>query len=173
MERSYFGHTVGLASWFARAIQIISAIIVLGITAWAVRGTKTLTVIYSLIVATITVVVLVVAPLISCMTRHYRWHIIPLILLDGILSYLWLISFVFLALNFNRRNCHRHRWNGEVTCSRSYAAEAFSFIVFFTSLIGLALEILFLYRAKPKTVQPVQQMEGENALPGTCAWMIW
>lgn len=31
-------------------IQVASAIIVLGITGWAVRGTKTLTVIYSLII---------------------------------------------------------------------------------------------------------------------------
>ncbi|OQE23303.1 hypothetical protein PENFLA_c011G07248 [Penicillium flavigenum] len=159
MERSYFGHYVGLAGWFARAIQAISAIIVLGITAWAVRGTKSVTVIYSLVVATLTVVVLVVAPVISCTSRRYRWHIIPLILTDGVLSYLWLTSFIFLALNFNRTNCRRNRWNGEVNCSRSYAAEAFSFLTFITSLIGLALEIIFLYHAKPKTVQPEPGME--------------
>lgn len=47
---SYFGHSVGLAGWFVRTIQAISAIIVLGITAWAVRGTKSVTVIYSLVI---------------------------------------------------------------------------------------------------------------------------
>lgn len=31
-------------------LQIASAVVVLGITGWAVRGTKTLTVIYSLII---------------------------------------------------------------------------------------------------------------------------
>ncbi|KAJ5921324.1 hypothetical protein N7466_009650 [Penicillium verhagenii] len=45
---SFFGHPLGLVSNVSRFLQMFSAIIVLGITAWAVKDTKTLTVIYSL-----------------------------------------------------------------------------------------------------------------------------
>lgn len=40
----------------------------------------------------------------------------------------WLTAFIFLAQNFNQVSCSVSRWNGEVVCSRKYAAEAFSFI---------------------------------------------
>jgi hypothetical protein len=45
--QSFHTHPLGAAGWIARAIQCVSAIIVLGITAWAARDTKTVTVIYS------------------------------------------------------------------------------------------------------------------------------
>lgn len=47
---SFYHHPLGIVAYIARLIQFISAVIVLGITAWAVRDTKTLTVIYSLVV---------------------------------------------------------------------------------------------------------------------------
>ncbi|GKZ47479.1 hypothetical protein AbraIFM66951_010846 [Aspergillus brasiliensis] len=83
------------------------------------------------------------------------------------MSYLWLTSFIFLALNFNRRTCRVNRWIGEVSCSRSYTAEAFSFIAFFMTLLGLFLEIAYLYWAKPDTVlrtekRPHQERLSEN-----------
>lgn len=46
----FFKHPCGAISTIAHIIQCISSFIVLGITAWAVRGTKTLTVIFSLVV---------------------------------------------------------------------------------------------------------------------------
>lgn len=47
----YIGHPLGLVGWFARTIQAISSIIVLGITAWAVQeNNKTLSVIFSLVI---------------------------------------------------------------------------------------------------------------------------
>lgn len=46
----FFKHPCGAISTIAHIIQCISSLIVLGITAWAVRGTKTLTVIFSLVV---------------------------------------------------------------------------------------------------------------------------
>ncbi|KAJ5665014.1 uncharacterized protein N7477_007462 [Penicillium maclennaniae] len=132
---SYFGHSIGLAGWFVRAIQAVSAVIVLGITAWAVEGTETVMVVYLLVIASLTLVILVLALGISYMTRCYRWHIFLLLLTGGVLSYLSAYKdgiidsyFILLALDFNRTNCRRNCWNGEVNCSRSYTAEAFSFI---------------------------------------------
>jgi hypothetical protein len=81
----------------------------------------------------------------SCIANSHRWHVLPLLFTDAAISYLWAIiwtidhlpmlmpiswltSFIFLALDFNHVSCSVHRWNGEVVCSRKYAAEAFSFI---------------------------------------------
>lgn len=52
MERmqSFHGHPLGSVGWVARAVQTLSSIIVLGITAWAVRDTKTVTVIFTLVI---------------------------------------------------------------------------------------------------------------------------
>lgn len=47
---SLFGHPCGVISIIAHVIQCASSFIVLGITAWAVRDTKTLTVIFCLVV---------------------------------------------------------------------------------------------------------------------------
>ncbi|GFN16492.1 hypothetical protein AtubIFM55763_010326 [Aspergillus tubingensis] len=154
----YLGHPLGLAGWFARTIQAISSIIVLGITAWAVsEDNKTLSVIFSLVIATTSLVVIAVAVGISCLARRAKWHIIPLLVTDAIISYLWLTSFILLALNFNRRTCRVNRWIGEVSCSRSYTAEAFSFIAFFTTLMGLFLETAYIYWAKPDSVPQTEK----------------
>lgn len=52
MERmqSFHSHPLGAVGWVARAVQLLSAIIVLGITAWAARDTKTVTVIFTLVI---------------------------------------------------------------------------------------------------------------------------
>lgn len=50
---SFHSHPLGIVALIAHFIQCLSAIIVLGITAWAVRGTKTLTVIFTLVVVSI------------------------------------------------------------------------------------------------------------------------
>lgn len=47
---SFHTHPLGLVGWIARVVQLISAIIVLGITAWATRDTKTVTVIFTLVI---------------------------------------------------------------------------------------------------------------------------
>lgn len=47
---SFYEHPYGTVATIAHIIQCVSSIIVLGITAWAVRETKTLTVIFSLVI---------------------------------------------------------------------------------------------------------------------------
>lgn len=150
-----FKHPCGAISTIAHIIQCISSLIVLGITAWAVRGTKTLTVIFSLVVAVLTPIVYGITLSTSCITRRRRWHILPLLVTDTALSYLWLTAFVFLALNFNNVSCSVHLWNRQTVCSRKYSAEAFSFIAFFATLTALAFEILYTYL--PKNDTPVRE----------------
>lgn len=50
---SFHGHPLGIVTLIAHIVQCASAIVVLGITAWAVRGTKTLTVIFALVIVSI------------------------------------------------------------------------------------------------------------------------
>lgn len=50
---SFHDHPLGILTLVAHFIQCLSALIVLGITAWAVRGTKTLTVIFALVIVSI------------------------------------------------------------------------------------------------------------------------
>lgn len=47
---SFHSHPLGIITLIAHCLQCASALIVLGITAWAVRGTKNLTVIYTLVI---------------------------------------------------------------------------------------------------------------------------
>jgi hypothetical protein len=47
---SFYEHPCGTVSTIAHVLQCVSSIIVLGITAWAVVDTKTLTVIFSLVI---------------------------------------------------------------------------------------------------------------------------
>ncbi|KAJ5096393.1 hypothetical protein NUU61_005749, partial [Penicillium alfredii] len=162
--QSFHTHPLGAPGWIARAIQCASAIVVLGITAWAVRDTKTVTVIYSVTIAALTVVILAVATTVSCITRQRKWHILPLIATDMVLSYLWLTSFIFLADDFNRVSCRTNLWNGLTVCSRKYTTEAFAFIAFFTSLMALIFEICYIYYAKPKAMQPMGEGRPEERI---------
>ncbi|PYH76634.1 hypothetical protein BO82DRAFT_436491 [Aspergillus uvarum CBS 121591] len=161
---SFFNNPLGLVSYFPRVIQFISSVVVLGITAWAVQETKNVTVIYSLVISVVTIVITSAALLFSCMIKRQRWHIWPILITDGVMSYLWLVAFVFLAQNFNAVNCRIILWNGLTACSRKYAAEAFSFIAFFCALVALGLDIGYIYWAKPKISAPMQERGREDQL---------
>jgi len=163
---SFHGHPLGIVTLIAHFIQCLSALIVLGITAWAVRGTKTLTVIFTLVVSVLTPVAFALSTGASCATRRQRWHILPLYLTDTVLSYLWLTSFIFLAQNFNQVNCSVSRWNGQVVCSRQYAAEAFSFIAFFASLGALLFQFFYAYIYNPDTPVPMEDHRVKENLQG-------
>ncbi|KAJ6140347.1 hypothetical protein N7471_006833 [Penicillium samsonianum] len=161
---SLFGHPCGVISIIAHVIQCASSFIVLGITAWAVRDTKTLTVIFCLVVAVLTPVFYGITVSTSCITRGHRWHVFPLLVTDAVMSYLWLTAFIFLALDFNHVSCSVHPWNGQRVCSRKYSAEAFSFIAFFTTLVAMAFEILYTYLPKKETTPTQERTNGVTNL---------
>ena len=50
---NFYSRPLGVVTLFAHILRCICAIVVLGITAWAVTETKTLTVIFSLVVVSI------------------------------------------------------------------------------------------------------------------------
>jgi hypothetical protein len=103
----FFSHPCGIILTTAHIIQCISSLVVLGVTAWAARETKTLTVIFSLVVvylspissqydrnskylqAVLTPIVYGITLTTSCITKRYRWHVLPLLLTDAVLSYLY------------------------------------------------------------------------------------
>ncbi|OKP12848.1 hypothetical protein PENSUB_1580 [Penicillium subrubescens] len=104
----------------------------------------------------------------SCVSRHHSWHVVPLYLTDTVLSYLWLTSFIFLAQNFNQTNCSFSRWNGEVVCSRQYAAEAFAFIAFgsFVTLGSLLFQFFYAYTYRPQFALPGEEQRAKENLHG-------
>ncbi|KAJ5380314.1 uncharacterized protein N7496_002742 [Penicillium cataractarum] len=163
---SFHGHPLGIVTLVAHFVQCASAFIVLGITAWAVRGTKSLTVIFALVVSVLTPVAFALSTGVSCVTRSRKWHILPLYLTDTVLSYLWLTVFIFLAQNFNQVSCSISRWNGEMVCSRKYAAEAFSFIAFFMSLGALMFQFFYTYSYKPQFPLPGEEQRAKETLHG-------
>ncbi|KAJ5421286.1 hypothetical protein N7491_009731 [Penicillium cf. griseofulvum] len=86
----FFSHLGGISSTTAHINQCISSIFVLGITAWAVRKTKSpLIVIFSLVVAVLTPIVYGITLSTNGITKRYRWHVLPLLLTDAVISYLY------------------------------------------------------------------------------------
>ncbi|KAJ5340039.1 hypothetical protein N7541_011999, partial [Penicillium brevicompactum] len=158
---TFYEHPYGTVSTLAHVIQCVSSFVVLGITAWAVTETKTLTVIFSLVIAVLTPVVYGITLATSCLSKRRRWHVLPLLLTDVAISYLWLTSFIFLAENFNQISCSVHLWNRQTVCSRKYAAEAFSFIAFFTSFGAMIFELLYIYRHNEDL--PMQERKNGHA----------
>ncbi|KAB8221013.1 hypothetical protein BDV33DRAFT_171244 [Aspergillus novoparasiticus] len=153
---------LSILSLCIHVIQCGSAIVVLGITAWAVQHTKTTTVIYSLVIAVLTPVVYGIALIISCLTRRRRGNFLPVLAFDIAFSYLWLTAFIFLARDFNHIGCRVLLWNGETVCSRKYAAEAFSFIAFILTLASFLVEFAFMYAAKGDTHAGEIREVGDN-----------
>ncbi|OGM46222.1 hypothetical protein ABOM_004946 [Aspergillus bombycis] len=120
-SRGRTSDALSVLSLCIHVIQCASAIIVLGITAWAVQHTKTTTAVLTPAIYGITLVI-------SCVARRRKGNFLPVLAFDLAFSYLWLTAFILLARDFNHVGCRVVLWNGETVCSRKYAAEAFSFI---------------------------------------------
>ncbi|KAE8140167.1 hypothetical protein BDV38DRAFT_280166 [Aspergillus pseudotamarii] len=146
---------LSILSLCIHVIQCSSAIVVLGITAWAVQNTKTTT-------AVLTPALYVITLIISCATRRRRGNFLPVLAFDLAFSYLWLTAFILLALDFNQISCRVILWNGETVCSRKYAAEAFSFIAFIVTLASFLVEFAFMYAVKGETHAGEIREVGDN-----------
>ncbi|CAG8910182.1 unnamed protein product [Penicillium egyptiacum] len=147
----FFRHPCGAMSTIAHILQCISSLIVLGITAWAVPETETLTVVFSLVVLHYQRPQMACSP--SASDRRSNFlpvsitisSILRSIVVNAHLPPSWLTAFIFLALDFNHVSCTTHLWNNETVCSRKYAVESFSFIAFFTTVWAMAFEVLYTY----------------------------
>jgi len=124
----------------------ISAVIVMGLTAWAVNHLKGYRTVYTLVIAVLATAFYIPSFFTSLM-RHNRGYMLPL---DIIFYALWLAAFIFVAQTDNLSNgdhigCHFYVWNLTSGCTRRNAIEAFTFLSFFWTLCGLCLEIANLY----------------------------
>ncbi|KAH1696102.1 hypothetical protein KXX25_000703 [Aspergillus fumigatus] len=126
----------------ARLFAWISAVIVMGITAWAVTKRDGYRVIYPLvIVGRSNNRVFIPAMIVSAMKRN-RGYMLPL---DIVFSYLWLAAFIFLAQHIGQENCRWFFFGVSSACTRKRTAEAFSFLAFFFTLCAMCLEIFNFY----------------------------
>ncbi|KAJ5364570.1 uncharacterized protein N7496_010283 [Penicillium cataractarum] len=136
-----------------RVALLISAVIVMGITAWAVTHLKNYRTIFTLVVAVLSTVLYIPSVFTSCMQRN-RGYMIPL---DIVFYALWLAAFIFVAqtngtLSFDNAGCRYYVWDLNSGCAKRNAIEAFTFLSLhsnryhsFWTLCGLCLEILNVY----------------------------
>ncbi|CEJ61575.1 hypothetical protein PMG11_10105 [Penicillium brasilianum] len=134
-----FLFAVRLALW-------ISAVIVMGLTAWSVTHLKGYRVIFTLVIAVLSVVFYIPSLFTACMHRN-RGYMLPL---DIVFYALWLSAFIFVAqtnygLNYEDGGCRFYVWSINSGCGRRNAIEAFTFLSFFWTLCGLCLEIANVY----------------------------
>ncbi|GAD97725.1 hypothetical protein AOR_1_2064 [Paecilomyces variotii No. 5] len=134
-----------ILSMLAHVFQCFSAIIVLGITAWAVESSQTVTVVYALVIAVLTVVIFLGVLLGSIWRPRSPVPFIIIAVVDTILAFLWLTAFVLLANDFSRVGCRRWRWHGHIACGREHTSEAFAFIAFFFTLLAGIFDVLAVY----------------------------
>ncbi|OJJ35962.1 hypothetical protein ASPWEDRAFT_533050 [Aspergillus wentii DTO 134E9] len=120
--------------FFARLFQWISAVIVLGLTAWATVHLDGYRVVYTLVIAALTTAFYIPAFFLSFMKSN-RGYMLPM---DVVFSYLWLAAFIFLSQANN--TCSWFVWTASRACARKNAAEAFTFLAFFWTLCGMCLE---------------------------------
>ncbi|KAH8703883.1 hypothetical protein BGW36DRAFT_423427 [Talaromyces proteolyticus] len=159
-------------SLFCRVIETISALIVLGITAWAVETSKTVTVIYSLVIACLTVfyaLLLFVFAFFS--SKKTIFHVIST-MIDLFLAFFWIAAFVLLANNFNDTGCRVNHWHGILVCSRQHTVEAFAFIAFFFTLVAAIFSALTVYAMAKERREDEPPHREKTATPSTVAETI-
>ncbi|GFF25234.1 hypothetical protein IFM46972_01333 [Aspergillus udagawae] len=125
----------------ARLFAWISAVIVMGVTAWAVTKVDGYRVVYPLVIAVLTTAFYIPAMVVSTMKRN-RGYMLPL---DIVFSYLWLAAFIFLAQHVGQLNCRWFAFGVSSSCTRKRTAEAFSFLAFFWILCAMCFEIFNFY----------------------------
>ncbi|PGH06119.1 hypothetical protein AJ80_08225 [Polytolypa hystricis UAMH7299] len=98
-------------------------------------------------------------------------------IIDITFSYLWLAGFIFLAQDYNWRDCHANTPPGG-RCSLKYAMEAFTFITFFFALMAALLEIynLWTYHQRRSTTtthnKELPRTSAETGGTGTTAGVV-
>ncbi|RHZ58375.1 MARVEL domain-containing protein [Aspergillus thermomutatus] len=136
-----------------RLFAWLSAIIVMGVTAWAVTKTDGYRVVYPLVIAVLSTAFYIPAMVVSTMKRN-RGYMLPL---DIVFSYLWLAAFIFLAQHIGQENCRWFYWGVSTACARKRTAEAFSFLAFFWTLCAMCFEIFNFYysgKERPEGMHP-------------------
>ncbi|KAI9926513.1 hypothetical protein MW887_004281 [Aspergillus wentii] len=119
----------------------MSAVIVLGLTAWAVVHLDGYRVVYTLVIAVLTTAFYIPSLFLAFMKSN-RGYMYPV---DVVFSYLWIAAFIFLAQANNDNGCSWFVWTASKLCARKNVAEAFTFLAFFWTLCGMCLEAVNFY----------------------------
>ncbi|OJJ50712.1 hypothetical protein ASPZODRAFT_56943 [Penicilliopsis zonata CBS 506.65] len=137
-----------------RALQWSSAVIVMGITSYFIKkGPRGQHTTYWEIIATISVVFFLPAFVSPFMPKMLSKFVLAI---DLVFSYLWLTAFIFAAQDYNQNICSADSPPG-VKCSLKKANEAFIFLAFFFTLVGLVLEVLSLWTYRQENAAPVHE----------------
>ncbi|EKG16271.1 hypothetical protein MPH_06525 [Macrophomina phaseolina MS6] len=136
------------------ALHWASSIIVMSIAAYFIaRFSHNTHLVYWICVAAIDALLYLPALFLPAV-KSYKGYLAPL---AWVFSYLWLTAFIFAAQDYNFNNCAANSPAFVNKCALKKTLEAFTFLAFFTNLIGLILEA---------RLWDLQRFKGNHALDG-------
>ncbi|KAL1851458.1 hypothetical protein Plec18170_006273 [Paecilomyces lecythidis] len=153
-----------------RVLQWSSAVIVMGITSYFINiGPRGEHIIYQEVIvrtlcpecktSTISVAFFLPAFISPFLPNVLSKFVLAI---DIIFSYLWLTAFIFAAQDYDWRNCNTRAPPGNGGCSKKKANEAFIFLAFFFTFVGIFLEVSALWIARRETA-PVHEKHNNVA----------
>ncbi|KAL2868958.1 uncharacterized protein BJX67DRAFT_379450 [Aspergillus lucknowensis] len=146
-----------------RALQWISAVIVMGITSYFInKGPRGQHIIYQEVIAVLSVVFFLPAFLSPFMPKMLSPFVF---LIDVVFSYLWLTAFIFAAQDYNENDCFLYAPPFR-SCGRKKANEAFIFLAFIFTLIGMLLELFALWSYRREHTSPAAEKHAAHPGPG-------
>ncbi|KAF3032024.1 hypothetical protein E8E12_001055 [Didymella heteroderae] len=148
-------------------LHISSSVIVLGISAYFINNfTQNTHLRYWVALAAVDTFIQLFAVFLPAV-RNYKGYLAPVV---WILSYLWLTAFIFAVQDYEYNGGCAANSPGDVyKCSLKRTIEAFTFISFFTALVGTLLEARLwdVQRFKRSHAAGAEKRHGVGAVPGT------
>lgn len=146
---------------FTRVMQWSSAVIVMGLVSYFIhKGPHSEHIIYEEVIATMSVAFFLPAFISPFMPNILSKFVLGI---DIIFSYLWLTSFIFTAQDYNwHHQCLANTPPG-ISCSKKKASEAFTFLAFFFTFVGIFLEVSALWAYRKENEAPVHEKNGTGA----------
>ncbi|KAI9926137.1 hypothetical protein ASPWEDRAFT_622364 [Aspergillus wentii DTO 134E9] len=144
-----------------RAMQWISAVIVMGITSYFIsKGPRGQHIIYQEVIAVMSVAFFLPAFVSPFLPKALSKFVLAI---DIIFSYLWLTAFIFAAQDYNWHSCFVNSPFG-LSCSKKKANEAFMFLTFIFTFFAIFLEVasLWAYRRENATPDPHREKNGAS-----------
>ncbi|KAJ5550264.1 hypothetical protein N7535_001797 [Penicillium sp. DV-2018c] len=136
-----------------RTLQWMSAVIVMGLTSFFIhRGHRGTHIIFQEVIAVLSVLFFLpafISPFLPTALSRF------VLAIDVIFSYLWLTAFIFAAQDYSTDRCYFAQPVG-VRCRFKRANEAFIFVAFIFTFIGMFLEVaaLWAYRRENVAARP-------------------
>ncbi|KAL4945795.1 hypothetical protein BDV06DRAFT_219036 [Aspergillus oleicola] len=146
----------------ARVLQWASAVIVMGITSYFIhRGPRGQHIIYQEVISVLSVVFFLPAFLSPFKPNMLSRFVLGI---DVVFSYLWLTAFIFAAQDYNWHNCYLNA-PPFLGCSRKKANEAFIFLAFIFTFLGMLLELFSLWSYRRDHATPIVEKHEHGVAP--------